>query len=439
MERGAHRRLRQGGSGFGGMSLALASYRLATTALEPLAPILLKRRAAQGKEDAARLNERLGWPRLIRPPGKLVWLHGASVGESLSLLPLIEALAHRRPDLTLLITSGTVTSAELLAKRLPGRAIHQYVPIDGPAAARRFLALWRPSTAIFVESELWPNLLLEARAGQVKLGLLGARISEGAAKGWARAPKAAKTLFDSFDLILAQDDVSRARLHALGAAVDGVLDLKQTAPPLPCDDAALADLKAAIGSRPVLVAASTHPGEEAMILKAFGALSHSPLLVLVPRHPSRADAIAEELRRLAMPYACRSAAEPVTSDTRVYLADTLGELGLFFRLGRAVIMGGSLIGGVGGHNPLEPARLGLPVVTGSDVANFRETYGALLAAHAAVMVIDQVGLDAAVLDLMSHPDRALQIGLRAKAHAERGVETLAQALEALAPLLPPAS
>jgi 3-deoxy-D-manno-octulosonic-acid transferase len=259
------------------------------------------------------------------------------------------------------------------------------------------------------------------------------------AKGWARVPGAAKTLLGAFDLILAQDGVSRARLETLGATVEGELDLKQTAPPLPYDDADLAELKASIGDRAVLVAASTHPGEDEMIVQAFAAIPPPwPLLILVPRHPARADRIAETLGALALPYARRSLGEPITPATRIYLADTLGELGLFFRLAQAVVMGGSLTGGVGGHNPLEPARLGLPVITGPDVANFRETYAGLLDGHAALMVADQAGLDAAVADLMAHPERAMQIGLRAKAHAERGVETLARALAALAPLLPPA-
>jgi 3-deoxy-D-manno-octulosonic-acid transferase len=423
------------------MSVALAGYRLLTAALEPLAPLLLRRRAARGKEDPARVGERLGRASVARPTGALVWLHGASVGESLSLLPLIEALARERSDLALLVTSGTVTSAELLARRLPPGAIHQYAPVDGPAAARRFLGHWRPALAVFVESELWPNLLLHARADGCRLALLGARISEGTLKGWARAPAAARALFGAFDLILAQDDVSRARLEALGAFVGGELDLKQAAGALPHDAAELAALKAQIGARPVLVAASTHPGEDEQVVVAFralppGALPFSALLVLAPRHPARADALAEALRARGVVLARRSLGEPIAADTEVYLADTLGELGLMFRLARAVVMGGSLTGGVGGHNPLEPARLGLPVITGPDVANFRETYAGLAGAHAALSVTGQTALNAAVVDLMAHPDRALQIGLRAKAHAERGDGTLASSLAALQPLLP---
>jgi 3-deoxy-D-manno-octulosonic-acid transferase len=419
------------------MSAALAVYRALTAALEPLAPLLLNGRAARGKEDLARLGERLGRPAIPRPAGDLIWLHGASVGESLSLLPLIETLARERPDLALLVTSGTVTAAELLARRLPPAAIHQYAPVDAPGVARRFLAHWRPAVAVFVESELWPNLLLQAKAQGVKLALLGARVSQTSADGWARAPVAARTLLGAFDLILTQDAASRERLEMLGAAVDGELDLKQAAAPLPCDEAELSALAFPLRHRPVLVAASTHPGEDEMIAEAFAHTAAPPaLLVLVPRHPARADRIAAALVVQGLRYARRSTGEPIRSDTQVYLADTLGELGLFFRLAQAVVMGGSLTGGVGGHNPLEPARLGLPVITGPDVANFRETYAGLLDAHAALMVDGQAALNQAVADLMAHPDRAREIGLRAKAYAERGGQALAAAMAALKPLLP---
>jgi 3-deoxy-D-manno-octulosonic-acid transferase len=419
------------------MSAALAAYRALTAVLEPLAPLLLNGRAARGKEDRARMGERLGRASTPRPAGHLIWLHGASVGETLSLLPLIEALARERPDLTLLITSGTVTAAELLARRLPPGAIHQYAPIDAPAAARRFLAHWRPVVAVFVESELWPNLLLQAKALGVTLALLGARVSQTSADGWARAPVAARTLLQVFDLILAQDDASRERVERLGGVVDGELDLKQAAAPLPYDEAALSALAFPTRHRPILVAASTHPGEDEMIAEAFAHTASPPaLLVLVPRHPARADRIAAALVVQGLRYARRSTGEPIRSDTQVYLADTLGELGLFFRLAQAVVMGGSLTGGVGGHNPLEPARLGLPVITGPDVTNFRETYAGLLDAHAALMVEGQSALNQAVADLMAHPERAREIGLRAKAHAERGGQTLAAAMAALRPLLP---
>jgi 3-deoxy-D-manno-octulosonic-acid transferase len=419
------------------MTLMLWAYRNVTGALEPWVPKVLERRAARGKEDLGRINERMGRAMAPRPRGPLIWLHGASVGESLSLLPLVEALTIRRPDLGILVTSGTVTAAELLSRRLPPRAIHQYVPVDAPHVAAQFLDHWQPGAAIFAESELWPNLLMAAEDRDIRLALLGARISAESARGWSHARGAARRLFAAFDLILAQDAMSRARFESLGAVVDGELDLKQTAAPLPCNDHELARLKAEIGGRPVLVAASTHPGEDERIARAFQAANlPDALLILVPRHPDRAPHIAHALQGLGLSVARRMAGEHFTPAIQVYLADTLGELGLFFRLAQAVVMGGSLMGGVGGHNPLEPARLHLPVITGADVTNFRESYAGLIAAGAAVMASDQAALNAAVAALMADPSRAKAMGDLAFQEADQGQETLARALAALEPLLP---
>ena len=421
------------------MSAALAAYRLLTGALEPVAALALKRRAARGKEDPTRIGERLGRASVPRPDGEVVWLHGVSVGESLSLLPLIEALARERPDLTLLVTSGTTTSAQVLARRLPEGAVHQYAPIDAPGAVRRFLGHWRPCLAVFAESELWPNLILQARAQGCRLALLGARISEDSAKGWARAPAAARRMFGCFDTVLAQDDASRVRLERLGAQVTGALDLKQAAAPLPHDEAVLRALQAQIGSRPVVVAASTHPGEDEQVVEAVRALPEPrPLLVLAPRHPARAAALADVLKAQGLRLSRRSLGERILGDTEIYMADTLGELGLFFRLAEVVVMGGSLSGGIGGHNPLEPARLARPVVTGADVANFNETYAALITAHAALMTPHQAALNAALSDLLTDPAVAKAMGERAKALAERGDAVLKTALATLRPLLPKA-
>jgi 3-deoxy-D-manno-octulosonic-acid transferase len=420
------------------MSLGLTAYRALTAVLEPLAPVVLGRRARKGKEDPGRVGERLGRSSTGRPAGEVVWFHGASVGESMSLLPLVEALGRARPDLHLLVTSGTVASAQVLRKRLPAGVLHQYVPVDAPGAVKRFLKHWHPGLAVFVESELWPNLLFGARKAGCRLALLGARISDDTAKGWTRAPKSARALFGVFDLILAQDATSWKRLRNLGAKVTGELDLKQAAAPLPHSEAELKTLQDEIGGRSVVVAASTHLGEDEQIVSAFKALpAPKPLLILAPRHPPRGKDLADMLRAQGLTHARRSIGERIAGDTEVYLADTLGELGLFFRLAEVVVMGGGFGDGVGGHNPLEPARLGLPVITGPDVANFRETYAGLLQAHAALMAPHQAALDAALADLLANPDRAAAMGARAKAHAESRHDAAKTALAALEPLLPP--
>jgi len=419
------------------MTLGLAAYRLVTGLLEPLAGHVLAGRARKGKEDPARIGERLGRPSCARPNGELVWLHGASVGETLSLLPLVEGLAKTRPDLNLLVTSGTVAAAQMMAKRLPAGVLHQYAPVDAPGAVRRFVDHWKPCVAVFVESELWPNLVLGAHKASCRLALLGARLSDDSAKGWARAPKSARRLLSAFDLVLAQDAASWKKLRDLGAKVAGELDLKQAAAPLPHDEAELNALKSEICGRPVVVAASTHPGEEEQVVQAIRTLPEPrPLLVLAPRHPARGRDLAETLRAQGVKLSRRSLGERIVGDTEIYLADTLGELGLLFRLAQVVVMGGGFGHGIGGHNPLEPARLGLPVVTGPDVANFKETYAGLVHAHAAVMTPHQAALNAALADLLASPERAAAMGERARAHAQSRHDAAKAALAALAPLLP---
>jgi 3-deoxy-D-manno-octulosonic-acid transferase len=421
------------------MTLGLAAYRCLTGLLQPVAPQVLKGRARKGKEDPARMGERMGHPSCVRPDGEVVWLHGASVGETLSLLPLVEALAKARPDLTLLVTSGTVAAAEIMTRRLPGGALHQYIPVDAPGPVKRFLKHWRPCLAVFVESELWPNLLHHTHGAGCRLALLGARISEESAKGWARAPRSARALLEAFDLILAQDARSTDRLQDLGGKVAGELDLKQAAAPLPHDEAELQALKDELCGRPVVVAASTHPGEDEQMVEALKSLPEPrPLLILAPRHPARGEGLAERLRAQGLRLSRRGLGERIAGDTEIYLADTLGELGLLFRLAQAVIMGGSFGQGIGGHNPLEPARLGLPVVTGPDVANFQETYAGLLHAHAALMTPHQAALNAALADLLADPARAAEMGARARAHAEARHDAAKAALAALEPLLPKA-
>ena len=363
------------------MSLALALYRAGAALLEPAAPAILCSRAARGKEDRARLGERLGRPSRPRPEGPLAWLHGASVGESLSLLPVIDHLSRRRPGLNLLVTSGTVTSAELMARRLPQHAIHQYSPIDGPGAAARFAEHWRPDLAVFVESELWPNLLFAARDRGARLALISARMSLKSFRGWERIGGAARPLFEAFDLVLPQDDAAALCLTALGARDDGRLNLKYAGDPLPVEPALLERLAAELSGRPMLLAASTHPGEDAMVLCAFGRVAEGPqaqMLVIVPRHPARGPEIAAEARARGFQTSLRSAGEALAG-AQVHVADTLGELGAWFRLARGALIAGSLAPGIGGHNPLEPLRLGCPVATGLHVDSWQSVYDELIA------------------------------------------------------------
>jgi len=416
---------------------SLVVYKALTRVAEPMAPSLLRRRAGRGKEDIARLPERLGVASAPRPPGPLVWMHGASVGETLSLLPFVHRLERDRPDLTILITSGTRTSADLLRKRLPPRVIHQYLPVDGPAAVRRFLDHWRPQLGVIAESELWPNLILQARRAGVRMALVSARITEGSAKGWTRARASARRILAAFDVILPQDAQNAGRIQALGGATGPMLNLKFAGEALPYDEAELRGLKAQIGPRQVVLAASTHPGEEDVVLGAFSALAHSepaPLLVIAPRHPGRAEAILSTLEGITT--ARRSDADPIEADTQVYLADTLGEMGLWFRLADVAVMGGGFVAGVGGHNPLEPARLGVPVVTGPEVFNFAPIYARMLADEAVLVATSESDLSTKVQRLLADPAKAQAIGAKALAYAQRQAAECDAAFAAVEALLP---
>jgi 3-deoxy-D-manno-octulosonic-acid transferase len=361
-------------------TFVLKAWRLIARALEPVAPLLLRQRAARGKEDPARRGERLGHAAIPRPEGRLAWVHGASVGESLAALPLVERLM--ADGFQVLVTSGTVTSATLLARRLPAGAMHQYVPLDTPGAVTRFLDHWKPQAGLFVESDLWPNLITAAKARGVKLALVNARISEKSAANWKRAPKTAAALLGAFDLLLAQDEEIAARFRALNAHnVTVVGSLKADAPPLAADAEKLAALKAMIGGRPLLVAAQTHEGEDETLLPAHDLLrARFPnlLTIIVPRHPARGEAIA----MLCGPRgaARRALGDDITASTSVYVADTLGELGLIYRLAHFCFLGGTLVP-LGGHNPLEPAILDCAVLAGPHRSSSQSAFDAILAAQ----------------------------------------------------------
>jgi len=367
----------------------------------------------------------------------LIWLHGVSVGESLSLLPLVEALRTRRPELNLLVTSGTVTSAEMMARRLPSGVIHQFAPVDAPRVVRRFLDHWRPDAGIQVESELWPNLILEAARRGVRLALVSARMTEKSAQGWARSPASAAAVLSCFDLILPQDAETEERLQRLGGKVGPSLNLKLVGVAPPVDAALVADLEKALAARRVVLAASTHPGEEPLIASAFRAADvPDAVLIVAPRHPERGPAVAEELAALGFTVARRSAGEALTRKVSAYVVDTLGELGAFYATADAVVMGGSFVEGVGGHNPMEPARLGAPMVTGQHVFNARAMYDQLLAEAAVIEAADPEALARHLRGLLTYPHIARRIGEAALVHAERQGAALKSAMTLIHPLLP---
>ncbi|MBV8682065.1 MAG: 3-deoxy-D-manno-octulosonic acid transferase, partial [Caulobacteraceae bacterium] len=287
-----------------------------------------------------------------------------------------------------LVTSGTRASAELLAARLPAGAIHQFAPLDTPQATTRFLDHWRPDLAVFAESELWPNLILGAKRAGTRTALVSAKLSEASLAGWRRAPATARAVMGAFDLVLARDAAAAEGLRSLGVRVDGLADLKFGAPPLPVDESALAAERALLGDRPLILAASTHEGEDAPILQAFAPLRGQARLVIAPRHVERGPAIAALARDAGLSSALRS--DGPAASPEVVVADTLGELGLWYRLSALAIVGGGFVAGPGGHNPLEPARLGCPFVSGRHVANWPVFQD--LAAAGATRLIEGSGL-----------------------------------------------
>jgi 3-deoxy-D-manno-octulosonic-acid transferase len=420
----------------------LIAWRLAASLLAPFLPLHLAWRVRRGKEIAARLPERRGLM-ADRPPGRLFWLHAASVGETLSILPVIEAMAARDPALRFLLTTGTVTSAALLGQRLPPalapRVAHRFAPLDVPAWTRRFLDGWRPDAGAFVESELWPNLIAAATARGVPLALVNARISARSAGRWARAPGLARAVLGGFRLVLARSAEDQGRLAGLGVAAASWGDLKAAAAPLPADPAALAALRAAIGARPVLLAASTHPGEEEAVIAAHRALAPAIpdlLSVIVPRHPERGPAVAAAAGEAGLAVARRAAGQAPGAATAIFVADTLGELGLFYRLAGVALVGGSLVPR-GGQNPLEPARLGCPILLGPHMANFAEAVARLDAAGGAIRLADAAMLAPAVRDVLSQPGRARALADAAAAVADGQAGLPDRVAEALLGLLPP--
>jgi 3-deoxy-D-manno-octulosonic-acid transferase len=360
------------------LPITLRAYRRLSSSLTPMVPLLIKRRLRNGKEDPKRIAERRGIAGIERPAGPLIWVHGASVGEVLAAAPLIERL--RAANMRVLLTSGTVTSAAIIAKRFPPDIIHQYIPYDSPRYVARFLDHWHPSLALFVESDLWPNLILSAAKRRVPMALINARMSQRSFPRWQKMSKTISALLGCFEICLAQSDTDADRFGALGSrrvAVTGNLKFDVQAPP--GDAAKLETLKAMTRGRPILLASSTHPGEEETVLeahRALAALFPGLLTVIVPRHAHRGPAIAEMINAGGVRAALRSRDEMPDAGIDIYVADTMGELGVFYRLAPVVFMGGSLVPH-GGQNPIEPAKLGAAIVHGPHVFNFTDVYEAL--------------------------------------------------------------
>jgi 3-deoxy-D-manno-octulosonic-acid transferase len=414
--------------------ILISIYRSLVRALTPLFHLLFWLRCRSGKEIPDRKSERFGRGRQARPDGKLIWIHAASVGETMSVLPLIEALSSAGKRI--LLTTVTVTAAELAQSRLPDGSIHQFVPFDAPGPVARFLDHWNPDLVMVVESEVWPCLFVEMRSRATPFVLLNGRLSDSSHKSWSRLPRVSEYIFNCLDLVLAQSTADAERFRKLGCLrVETPGNLKFDAEEPMAETADLLALKEQIGARHVWLAALTHPGEEEITLQAFKQLRQEfpeLLLVLVPRHPARADEIKDIIEQQGFTISRRSTSDCIDRQTQVYLGDTLGEMGLYYRLAPVTFLGGSF-NDAGGHNPVEAALVGSALVTGPKVSNARAVYKDFWIAGASVRVREPEKLAAAVGGLLSVPDRTQQQSNEARALVEAGRGALQNTLILLEP------
>lgn len=408
----------------------LFAYRLLSGASGPLLSHLLAKRLARAKEHPERITERKGIASHPRPEGRLIWLHAASVGEAVSSLALIRRLLEDDKTLHVLLTSGTVTSAKVVANRLPDRAIHQFVPLDHPRWVRRFLDHWHPDIAIWLESELWPNLIFGARRRGIPLVLANARLSLRSFRRWRRFGGSARRLMGCFSIVLPQTTEDAEKYQALGARDVRLLgNLKLAAAPLKANAEAVSTLREAIRNRPVWLAASTHAGEEAIVARTHQRLTAKYpdlLTIIAPRHPDRLDEVLADITSAATDgaIAIRSRQDTIDATTGIYVADTIGELGLFYTLCPIALVGGSLIDKIGGHNPIEPAQLGCAILFGPYMANFSDVERDMLSSQAAISVQDEETLTTQVDRLLASRQAREEAARQALYYARQGERIL---------------
>ena len=415
-----------------GDSFFLYVYLLFADTLTGVANRKLEARLKAGKEDPNRINERRGQTPNIRPEGEVIWFHAASVGESIALLGLIENIVEERPLTNILITTGTTASANLINTRLPKKTIHQYVPLDVGKFVCGFLDHWKPNLAIFTESELWPCLIAKAHAREIPLILINARISRKSFSKWRWVKGLFSSILRKFDIILCQDENTAKFIRKLSKSkIDPkvVGSLKESAPPLPFSEEDRAVISNQIGSRPIWLAASTHEKEELMMAEAHEharKFSRRLLLIIVPRHPNRGKKICSDLRNLGWQVSLRSDGEEVNNYTEIYIADTFGEMGLWYRISSISFLGGSMTE-VGGHNPFEPATLGSAILHGPHVWSAAEAYEELGKVKASLQIKNPEELSQAIVDLLN-PDTNASMAKSAWELSSKEAEASSQAL-----------
>ena len=416
--------------------MMLSFYRMFTSLGAPLIALYLSRRLKKGKEDPERFSERLGIASIPRPDGKLVWIHAASVGEALSMLKVIEQILQKYSGWSVLVTTGTITSAKLMKDRLGGRAFHQYVPVDRVKYVRRFLEHWQPDLGIWAESEFWPNMVVETRASAIPMIVLNGRMSARSFARWKTYPGMIWQILNSFSAVLAGSDVDAERFKELGAKnVSAPGNLKYGAGPLPVDEAQLNKLKSETSGRKLWLALSTHPGEEAIAGKTHIELepTHPGLLsIIVPRHPERGGEIAGELESMGLKVSLRSRDQAISPETQIYIADTMGELGIFCRLVKISFIGKSLLKH-GGQNPLEAAWLENAIIFGPNMENFEDISSALIKSGGAIQIKNGDELARTVGGLLDDPDKVKKMADGALAEAKSMAGSIEKVMAALEP------
>jgi len=402
-----------------------------------LLPFLFLRLWLRGRQAPAyrqRWKERMAWG---YRPGTLknsLWVHAVSVGETLAAVPMIERLLADYPDTPLLVTTTTPTGSERVKALFGDRVTHVYCPWELPTALNRFLRAFDPKTVIVLETELWPNLCAAVKRHGAKLMLMNGRLSEKSYRGYRKFPRLVRPMMARFDALAVQTPVEAKRYVALGAWPERVHAIGSVKFDMSLDDAvrqAAGDLRAAIGERPVWIAASTHPGEDEPVLAAHKALLETApqtLLMLVPRHPERFDSVAQLVRQQGLGLARRSKQDTIAADTQVYLADTMGELLMLFGVAAVAFVGGSLVP-VGGHNLLEPAGWGKPVLTGPHLHNFTAISNLLDDAGALTLVDNADALAIALQALFRYPDQRQRQGQAAAAVVEANRGALEKGLK----------
>ena len=393
----------------------------------PIIELILLLRVKKNKEDFGRLNERRGISILKRPEGELIWVHASSVGESMAALSLIERLVSSENERNVLVTTGTLTSAQLMMDKLPDRAFHQFTPIDRPAFVKRFFKHWKPDLLLIMESEFWPMQINTAKKFGIPIIAVNARLSEKSFLRWRIATSLSSTIFEDLSLVISTNKEQGSRFSKLGAknvVVSG--NLKRSAPKLNVDLNVTRVLSEQIGNRPVWLAASTHIGEDRPVMEVTNRLLDrfpNLLTIVAPRHPNRGKDIAELGSKMGLKVARRSCGEEIVRETQLYIADTLGEMGLFFHISDTVFVAGSLVP-VGGHNPIEPAHFDCAIIFGNLMSKNREVADEMLSESAAITVHDDKELFNALAHLLSEPEESNRLAQNAKEYANNGYKVL---------------